>query len=272
MSSNKRLALVCGSGDLVPRALAAAREAGWVVRVLVLQPREDLEVEKPFHIKVSRPDQVFREIKAFKATAVCAVGGFHMSDKAREDVSALSVEKDKSSKGDSKLSQIGSGILKMLGIPFIGVHELVNDVLAPMGQFGAVMPTESQMATLKFAFSSVLKAGELDLGQALVASGQRIIATEDIGGTDELLERVARYSNRGLIGDGEAKVVLAKSAKPGQPLHIDMPAIGPDTIDGCVAAGISCIVVEAGRTLLIRREDLISLADSNNIVLYGMTS
>ncbi|WP_116653589.1 LpxI family protein [Pelagibacterium sediminicola] len=270
MTSEKRLALVAGSGALPPRAIAAAREAGWQVRVLSVIPRDDLAEEKPFQIKVSRPDQVLKEIRAFKATHVCAVGAMHLGDRDRETLAAFAGDTERENKGDGKLSQLGGQLLKMLGIPFIGVHEIVSDLLAPEGVLGAVQPDEFLETTMRHAFAAVRRAGELDLGQALVVSGARIVATEDIAGTDALIARIEAFRKNGLIGEGAARLVLAKSSKPGQPVHIDLPAIGPDTITNATAAGIAGIVVEAGHTLLIEREDLISAANRAGIAIMGI--
>lgn len=270
MTAPGRLALVVGAGALVPMAIAAAREAGWEVRILALHPRDDLAHENPFPIKISRPDQVLREIRKFKATHVCAVGSMHVSDRQRETLADFAGEKDRQAKGDAKLSQLGSVLLKMLGIPFIGVHEIVAGLLAPEGQIGAIAADEELERTARFALASAQKAGTLDLGQALVVSGSRIIATEDIGGTDLLLARCAEFRARGLVGDGDASMVLAKTSKPGQPLHIDLPAIGPDTVAGAKSAGIDAIVIEAERTLLIEREKLIKAADVAGIALLAM--
>ena len=269
MTAPGRLAVVAGSGDLVPQAIAAARAAGWEVRVLALHPRADLESEHPFQIKVSRPDQVLREIRRFKATHVCAVGGMHMSDRERETFAEFAGDKD-AAKGDSKLSQLGTALLKMLGLPFIGVHEIVSDLLAPAGQIGAISADGDLLRTAEFAFAAARKAGALDLGQALVVAGARVIATEDIGGTDELLTRCNAYRERGLIGNGRGHLVLAKTSKPGQPLHVDLPAIGRDTVALAVQVGIEAIVVETGRTLLIGRKDLIGAADAAGITLIGI--
>lgn len=270
MTRPGRLALVAGSGALVPRALAAAREAGWEVRVLTLHPRDDLADENPFRIKVSRPDQVLREIRKFKATHVCAVGGMHMSDSERETLADFAGDEDRTkAKGDAKLSQLGAALLKMLGIPFIGVHEIVSDLLAPEGRIGAHELGADLAAVARFAVISARKAGALDLGQALVVSGGRIVATEDIAGTDALLARCRAFRDEGLVGDGAARMVLAKVSKPGQPLHIDLPAIGPQTVTGAAEAGIAAIAVETGRTLMIEREELIARADAAGIALFG---
>ncbi|WP_127143638.1 LpxI family protein [Pelagibacterium montanilacus] len=271
MTAPGRLALVVGSGALPPLAIEAALEAGWAVKVLCLHPRDDLERYTPFPIRISRPDQVLRAIKGFGATHVCAVGGMHMSDHQRETLSDFAADgKDSGNKGDSRLSQLGANLLKMLGIPFIGVHEIVAGLLAPHGTIGAANPTADLERTMAFAFVTARRAGDLDLGQALVVSGGRVIATEDIAGTDALLERCAQFRIRGLVADGKASLVLAKTSKPGQPLHVDLPAIGPHTISGAIEAGISGIVIEAGRTLLIDRDATIAAADKAGIALVGL--
>lgn len=270
MTSDKRLALVAGSGALPLRTIAAAREAGWTVRVLTLNPRPDLAHENPFQLKITRPDLAIKEIRAFGATHVCAVGGMHMADHERETLAAFAGEKERENKGDGKLSQLGGQLLKILGIPFIGVHEIVTDLLADEGLMGAVKPDRYLEASMRHAFGMVRRAGELDLGQALIMSGARIVATEDIAGTDALLERVRSFRETGLIGTGAARLVLAKSSKPGQPVHIDLPAVGPDTIVGASAAGVAGIVVEAGRTLIIEREAMIDAANKADIALMGL--
>lgn len=270
MTAPGRLALIAGSGDLVPQTIQAARAAGWDVRVLSLHDRPDLAAESPFRIKVSRPDQVLREIRRYGATHVCAVGGFHMSDRERETFAAFAGEKDNATRGDSKLSQLGAALLKMLGLPFIGVHEIVSDLLAPEGRIAGEPLDADAMATARFALETARKAGGFDLGQALVVAGARVIALEDIGGTDDLLERVKLLRGRGLIGDGRGPLVLAKASKPGQPLHIDMPALGERTIDLAQAAGIAIIAVEAERTLLIGKPAIIAAAQAAGIAIVGI--
>ena len=52
------------------------------------------------------------------------------------------------------------------------------------------------------------------MGQAIVVSGRRVIAVEDIAGTDALLRRVRLYRRRGLVADGQSPLVFAKAAKP----------------------------------------------------------
>ena len=224
----KRLALVAGSGPCLP-AIAAAREAGWQVRVLSLIQRDDLADENPFQIKVSRPDQVLKEIRAFKATHVCAVGAMHLGDRDRETLAAFAGDAERENRGDGKLSQLGGQLLKMLGIPFIGVHEIVSDLLAPEGVLGAVLPDEFLETTMRHAFSAVRRAGELDLGQALVVSARASLPPKTSRASRaHRADRgiPAKWADRrGCRAAGARQIIQAR-----QPVHIDLPAIGPDTI------------------------------------------
>uniref|UniRef100_UPI003A8F9FAB LpxI family protein n=1 Tax=Devosia sp. TaxID=1871048 RepID=UPI003A8F9FAB len=128
------------------------------------------------------------------------------------------------------------------------------------------------VATARLALEAARTIGELDLGQAVVAVGQRIVAAEDIAGTDALLHRTTQLRAAGLTGDGGETMVLAKASKPQQPLAVDMPAIGPDTVTGCAKAGIGLIVLEAGRCLVLGADELKRRARATGISVVGLAS
>jgi UDP-2,3-diacylglucosamine hydrolase len=133
------------------------------------------------------------------------------------------------------------------------------------------MADRSQLTSSRPAPPAARQVGAMDLGQAAVVAGARVVAVEDVAGNDDLLARVARYRAAGLIGDGtEVPVVLAKASKPQQPLFVDLPAIGPETVTGAADAGISVIAVEAGRTLLLERGRLVEAANRHGIAIVGL--
>ena len=59
--------------------------------------------------------------------------------------------------------------------------------------------------------------------------------------------------------------------KPGQEPRVDLPAVGPDTVDQAVAAGLCGIAVEAGRSLTLGRDEMISRADAAGLAIHGFT-
>jgi lipid-A-disaccharide synthase len=108
--------------------------------------------------------------------------------------------------------------------------------------------------------------GPLDAGQAVVVANGTVVAIEGAEGTDAMLERVARLRRNGAGMRG----VLAKGPKPGQELRVDMPAIGPRTVERAAGAGLAGIAVEAGALLVLGPEEAVRDADAAGIALEGL--
>jgi DUF1009 family protein len=200
-------------------------------------------------------------------------GSVHLSDRQREGLDKLasgSEAGNRQAKGDAALSGLGAAVKKLTGAELIGVHDIAPELLASNGLIAGPAPTADALASARYAIAAARAIGRLDLGQAAVVAGARVIAAEDIAGTDDLLARVAVHRNAGLVGDGQSLLVLGKASKPQQPADIDLPAIGPATVHGAAAAGISLIAVEAKRTLLIDRPELVAAAEAAGITIYGL--
>jgi hypothetical protein len=64
--------------------------------------------------------------------------------------------------------------------------------------------------------------------------------------------------------------VLAKAPKPAQETRVDLPTIGPATVQAAARAGLAGIVGEAGRLLVLDREALIAQADELGLFVLGV--
>jgi DUF1009 family protein len=51
-----------------------------------------------------------------------------------------------------------------------------------------------------------------------------------------------------------------KVAKPGHDMRFDIPCIGPKTVEVCGNHGVAVLAVEAGRSLLLDRDELEQIA------------
>ena len=115
----------------------------------------------------------------------------------------------------------------------------------------------------------VAALGRLDVGQAAVVVKGHVLAVEAAEGTDAMLARCAelrkgaRGRRRGLAG------VLVKAPKPGQEERVDLPTIGPDTVESAARAGLAGIAVAAGRVLIADRAATIAAADAHGLFLFG---
>ena len=172
-------------------------------------------------------------------------------------------------RGDDAALSTGVRILEEEGFRVVGAHEVVPDLLAAEGLLGAVKPKRVDRSDLDAAFAAAKAIGELDIGQAAVSIGGRVIAVEGIEGTDGLLERVRSLRGHGRIA-AHKRGVLVKCAKPGQELRADLPAIGPATIENAHAAGLVGIGVEAGRSLVLDQMAVVQRADALGLFVVGI--
>ncbi|MEN0000114.1 MAG: UDP-2,3-diacylglucosamine diphosphatase LpxI, partial [Pseudomonadota bacterium] len=171
--------------------------------------------------------------------------------------------------GDDALLRGVIGIMEDAGIRVRGVHEIVPDLLAPLGHLAGPKPDSATQSALQTAMHGALALGELDAGQAAVAVRRRLVALEGAEGTDLMLERVAALREAGRLPKKRGGA-LVKIAKPGQELRADLPTIGPDTIKNATSAMLKAVGVHAGRALITDLEATKALADECKITLLGI--
>jgi DUF1009 family protein len=168
--------------------------------------------------------------------------------------------------GDASVLKAAEKILAMTGAKVVGAESIVPSILAGEGQIaGPTLPARLRDDAV-LALRTARAIGALDIGQAAVVGGGRVVAVEDIAGTDALIARVAGYRTEGLDGD----LVLAKALKPQQAKVVDRPAIGPETIRNAATAGINVIVVEAEGAIIIDRAGFEAAAKQAGIVVFGL--
>jgi len=61
-----------------------------------------------------------------------------------------------------------------------------------------------------------------------------------------------------------------KVCKPNQDRRLDLPVIGLTTLQILEEAGASCLVVEAGKTIVMDKEEFIRRADEKDLCLIGI--
>jgi lipid-A-disaccharide synthase len=154
------------------------------------------------------------------------------------------------------------------GFRVVGVEDVAPHLLAPLGPLGSVVPDASQKASIARAFGAIRALGPFDVGQAVVVAGDRIIAVEGAGGTDQMLDTIEVGT---ALGSG-ARAVLVKGPKPGQEMRVDLPTIGPETVSKSAALRLAGIVVPKGRAIVLEREEVARRADAAGMFVAGVES
>ena len=97
----------------------------------------------------------------------------------------------------------------------------------------------------------------------------RVVALEGLEGTDAMLQRVEDLRQAGRLPKNK-RGVLVKLCKPKQEIRADLPTIGTQTIHQVANAGLAGVVVEAGRSIILDRKDVIEIANNLNVFVSGI--
>jgi DUF1009 family protein len=134
--------------------------------------------------------------------------------------------------------------------------------LAENGVMTKRQPGTQVERDIEFGWPLAKKLGEMDIGQAIAVKEREVIAVEAIEGTAEMINRAGQFCKAG-------GWTLIKTSKPQQDVRFDVPCVGPDTIRGLATGGGKCLVIEAGKTIVIDKAETLQLADELGICVLG---
>ena len=171
--------------------------------------------------------------------------------------------------GDDALLRAVLNEHERAGFSVVGADEVMADLLATAGVWGAVAPNPAQLRDIAKAARVAAMAGSFDIGQGVVVCDGLVLAVEAQEGTDLMLRRVAELPEAIRGAPARRRGVLVKRPKPIQERRIDLPTIGVRTIEGAAAAGLAGVAVEAKGALAVRRDDIIAAANRAGLFVYG---
>jgi DUF1009 family protein len=169
-------------------------------------------------------------------------------------------------------SVLGSFVkaLEEKGYRVVGAHEVAPALIAGAGLVAGPSPSQSDREDAALALVAARAIGALDIGQGAVAVGGRVVALEAAEGTDAMLERVVALRDIGRVKWKGRAGALAKRSKPQQDIRVDMPAVGPHTVERVARAGLAGIAIEPGRVLIAERAETLRLATETGTFIYAV--
>ncbi|MBF0447156.1 MAG: UDP-2,3-diacylglucosamine diphosphatase LpxI [Magnetococcales bacterium] len=209
-----------------------------------------------------------------KVSWIVLAGGITKTSiwKIRPDSLALSLVVRLGNLHDDKLLRAVAGELEKQGFTVGSVTDFVPELLVPSGILSQIRPDSQQWEEIQFGWKAAKELGRLDIGQGVVVKRKVVISVEAIEGTDAMIERSGHLisgSKKSWANQGSA--ILVKTAKPIQDHRLDLPTIGPRTMENLHKANIRVVAVEAGATMILEPEATIKLADKYRIILVGCT-
>ncbi|MBY5974514.1 UDP-2,3-diacylglucosamine diphosphatase LpxI [Ferrimonas balearica] len=263
-----RLAIIAGAGAL-PVALAEAEPKAFLVSLAGIAC--DLPEERLTRYRFEKLGSLFRGLKDAGVTRVVLAGSLARPDfdKTALDAKMLMLAprllKAMGQGGDDSLLRLVISIFEEEGFAVQGAHEVLPDLIAPTpGLLAGPAPDAQLRADATRGAEILAHMAPLDIGQACVVAGGLCLGIETLQGSDALLRYVATTPAHLRRAPG----VFVKRPKAGQDLRVDMPAIGPATVEGAHAAGLAAIAIAPGGVLLLDRAALLARAEDLGVTIW----
>jgi hypothetical protein len=152
--------------------------------------------------------------------------------------------------------------LRKEGIELVSSVKYCQEHLADEGLMTLTKVPRGAEADVEFGWRLARASAHLDIGQSIAVKERDIIAVEAIEGTDAMIRRAGRLCRVG-------GWTLVKVARPRQDMRFDVPTVGPATIRNLRDAKCICLVVEAGKTVIVDKAATLALADKLGIAVLG---
>jgi DUF1009 family protein len=266
------LGLVAGQGRLPFEVARGARRAGrrvWLAALRGLaEPSLTDEVDAAAWLHVGEVEALLAGLRAEGVRELVLCGlvpkGLLFADPSlvRLDATATRLLAGLRDRRDDALLRALADALEAEGFTVASQAAYTRELLAPEGPLGLVTPTPAQLDDVAFGWPIAKALGALDIGQTLVVRERTVLAVEAIEGTDAAIRRGAALSG--------GPVSVLKVRKPSQDPRLDVPVVGPETIATLAAAGASLLAVEAGRTLVLERAEVVARADAAGVCVLGV--
>src|SRR5262252_7581143 len=153
-------------------------------------------------------------------------------------------------------------VLEDEGIRLVDSTLFLKPLVPEAGVLTERAPGAQEAADIAYGLNLARQIAGMDIGQTVVISNQACVAVEAMEGTDETITRAAR------IAAGRPLVVV-KVSKPKQDMRFDVPVIGLPTVTTMKAAGATALAVDAERTLLFDRAELLAAANEAGIAIQA---
>ncbi len=266
------LGIVAGGGHLPRQLIDHCRERGRPFALICLKGQADAEIIGDVPCLWIRMGEAGKGIEYFKKNGVgeiVMIGPVRRPSlfELRPDwwTAKFLVKIGFKAFGDDNLLSSVIHHVESAGFKIIGIHEIMTDILASEGIFGRIRPDEQAQADIEHGIRIALGLGILDVGQSVAVQQGIVLAVEAVEGTDAMIARCKDLKREGVGG------VLVKMKKPHQEQRADLPTIGVQTVVNAHDAGLRGIAVQAGKTLIVNRQELIRKADELGMFIVGVT-
>lgn len=267
-SKNKSpFGLIAGKGDYPARVLEGARSGGRSVFVVAFHGETAEAVaeaaDDAVWLRLGQLGAMIRALRKAGVNEVVMAGQItpgRLFD-LRPDLRALRILLSLKKRNAETLFGAVAEALEAAGIHLLPATTYLEKDLAGEGHLAGPRRWKHLRWDIETGWPVLESLGALDVGQCVVVRAGTVLAVEAYEGTNATIRRGGQL--------GKGKATLLKGSLPGQDFRFDVPVVGPRTIEVCREAGIRCVVVECGKTLILDPDAVRRLCDEAGITLWG---
>jgi DUF1009 family protein len=264
--------LIAGNGDFPFLVLEGARSRGIEMAVIAIREEASAELErvaKRLHWvslgELSRTIELLHQEGVKHAVMAGQVKHNKIFSAIRPDWRLAKLLFSLPAKNTDSLIGAIARVLGEEDIELVDSTKFLGPLLPQPGVLTRRAPNSSEAADIAYGHKVARQIAGLDLGQMVVVRDCACVAIEAMEGTDETIERAARIT-------GGQKLVVVKVSKPVQDMRFDVPVIGLKTIEVMRRSNATALAIDAGRTLLFDRDELIRAADDAEIAIEAFAA
>ena len=267
---DSRVAIIAGAGRFPLYVAQEAKRQGMTVVALAVKGWADASlaasVDAYEDIAIGQLGRLIERLRCHQVRQVIMAGKVTkevlVSRGASFDLEALALlGRAKDFSAAALLGAVGER-LEREGITLLDSSAFLKASLCPAGVLTARGPTAEERDDIDAGLRVARTLASLDVGQTVVVKQRVVVAVEALEGTDAAIRRAHALAGEGLV--------VVKTAAPNQDRRFDLPIVGTDTMVTLSESGVSCLALEAGLTLLLEREALITKADDAKICVVGV--
>ena len=266
----RKLGLIAGNGKFPLIFAAQARREGVSLVTVAHRGETPAEIEQVAGgvtwVYVGELGKIIRTFQKAGVKEAVMAGGIKkvkLFSNFRPDLRGAAFLARIKSREDDRLLRGVADELEKDGIRVIESTIFLSQFIAAEGVLTRRSPSAEQWEDIRLGFGTAKEIGRLGIGQCVVVKHRVILAVEAAEVTDATIRR------GGELGRGD--FVVVKVSKPQQDLRFDVPAVGPDTIRMMRELKGAVLAVEAGKTILLEKDELLLEADRAGIVVVGVS-
>ena len=262
------LGIIAGNG-VYPRLLAdAARKAG-VKRIITAAFSNETEAAIEQHVDVVewlRVGQLGKLLKFFgehrvhHAIMAGQIAPKNLFDLRPDTKALLLLAKLKQRNAESIFRAIADELGKV-DVELLPATTFLENYLAQRGLIAGPKLSRREEEDVDLGWTTAKEIARLDIGQTVIVKNGTVVAVEAFEGTNEAIRRGGALAREG--------AVMIKVAKPKQDMRFDVPIVGVETIKVATEAKLRVIAVEAGKTLLLERDQVVGSAQRAKISIVA---